>query len=267
VCQDLPETGYQPPLRTQSLKPDRIILIGDLLNLRTLVAECFGTLSLFTNSGNSEIFMILVDGLRIGKHHDSPGNSSAFDCSVNKRSDLMAISKRISRQIGISTLYVMNFDFRAASQQNVNLLRSLLDPLQPSMAIMPFLKCKAADQKILARSSLIACRGVQNLLMYNPDSSSSFRPQLVSNLATEDFAAKDACLKIVANSNLPTLAPFQVSSSVNSARAPTLLEGGVGEPTPLDEEMEPSPRSMRRPALVAPKTIESFAIHRLVFLS
>jgi hypothetical protein len=261
------QTGYQQPHKTEPPKNHRIILIGDLLNLKTLIAECFGTISFLKSNENSQILMVLVDGLRTGKHKDGSGDHSTFKDSGAAHLVLREISKRVSNQIGISTLYAMNFEFSAASQQNVNLLRSLLDPLKPSMAIIPFLKCKTADQKILAKSSLIACRDVRNLLMYNPDSSVSFHPQLISNLAPKDAAAKHGCLKMVVDSNRQRLASFQVSSSVNSARAPTLLEGGGSDLNLLKEAAELLPRNMSHHSGVAAKTIEGFAIHRLVFLS
>jgi LmbE family N-acetylglucosaminyl deacetylase len=111
--------------------------------------------------------------------------------------------KRLSesyKKIGISEVYLTNgFDYSTLTQRNVKVLRSLLEKITPSLAIIPFNNTSNKKRKILARSSLIACHGIQNVMMYELDKNPDFIP--------------DTYVTTISNRVLHTLHSFEVSDN------------------------------------------------------
>jgi LmbE family N-acetylglucosaminyl deacetylase len=81
------------------------------------------------------------------------------------------------RNMGISEVYFTDgFDYSTLTQRNVKALRSLVEKITPSLAIIPFNNTFNLKRKILAHSSLIACHGIQNVMMYELDKNPDFIP-------------------------------------------------------------------------------------------
>src|SRR5688572_24404692 len=104
--------------------------------------------------------------------------------------DLIAKSYK---KMGISGLhFIDNFDHSEVSQRNVDALRSCIEPINPGYAIMPFYKSNDKFLEVLGRSGLLACRWVENVLMYDTaiSSDSRFQPGIFSALSPSEYDAK-----------------------------------------------------------------------------
>jgi len=90
----------------------------------------------------------------------------------------------IGTKLKISNIYrVENFDYSKITQLNVNLIKSLIGRIKPSVAIIPFINNSDKMKKILAKSAILACRNVETILMYENSKNSNFLPNvyLVTN--------------------------------------------------------------------------------------
>jgi hypothetical protein len=84
--------------------------------------------------------------------------------------------------IGIAqTFSIDRFDYSAITQANADAVNSIIKNIKPSLVIMPSWKSPNPKRKILARSSLIACRGIGSILMYELDASNTslFNPTVI----------------------------------------------------------------------------------------
>ena len=84
--------------------------------------------------------------------------------------------------IGITqTFSIERFDYSAITQANADAVNSIIKNIKPSLVIMPSWKSPNHKRKILARSSLIACRGIGSILMYELDASNTslFNPTVI----------------------------------------------------------------------------------------
>jgi len=82
--------------------------------------------------------------------------------------------------IGITQTFVIDrFDYSAITQINADAVNSYIKNVKPSLVLMPSWKSPNYMRKILARTSLIACRGIGTILMYELDSNNtSFNPNI-----------------------------------------------------------------------------------------
>jgi LmbE family N-acetylglucosaminyl deacetylase len=123
-----------------------------------LELSCFGTLSKYKDENELKVII---------------ANNYKAEMTESR-------TKRLSesyRKIGISEVYLTNgFDYSTLTQRNVKVLRSLVEKITPSLAIIPFNNTFNLKRKILARSSLIACHGIQNVMMYELDKNPDFIP-------------------------------------------------------------------------------------------
>lgn len=74
---------------------------------------------------------------------------------------------------------IKNFDYSKVTQANVNALRSVIDELKPSLAIIPSFKISRGKLGVLAKSALLACRPIGSIIMYGP-TGSRFKPSVLS---------------------------------------------------------------------------------------
>ena len=105
------------------------------------------------------------------------------------------------KAIGASQiLFAEQFDHSVVSQANVDVLRTLTEVINPSVAVIPFYKSSAPIMRVVGRSALLACRWVQNVLMYDIDTGakSAFRPGIFSVLSPEQLDSKKS---IISNSS------------------------------------------------------------------
>jgi hypothetical protein len=72
--------------------------------------------------------------------------------------------------IGIThTFPIDRFDYSAITQANADAVNLIIKTVKPTLVIIPSWKSPNDKRKILARTSLIACRGIGTILMYELD--------------------------------------------------------------------------------------------------
>ncbi|MDQ3970245.1 MAG: hypothetical protein M3227_00985 [Thermoproteota archaeon] len=125
-----------------------------------LEQSCFGTLSSFIQNGH-KIHIII------------PQDDRLWTQKCVKR------AKESADKIGIDEVHFIDgFDYSAVTQHNASMLDSLTKTIGPSLVIMPFWKAFNKKRRILSKTSLIACRGIGNILMYELDKNIHFHPQI-----------------------------------------------------------------------------------------
>jgi hypothetical protein len=140
-----------------------------------LEISCFGTLSKYIKGGH-EVYLIISQSDQIWS-----------------KEALNAI-KASSRIIGVSQIYfVKELNLSSVTQDNVNKLRSHIETLNPTVAIFPSIRTRDERRKIFAKSSLLACRGIGNIIMYDPQKNTNFHPSIYSIMNSE-LEVKDSCL-------------------------------------------------------------------------
>jgi hypothetical protein len=89
--------------------------------------------------------------------------------------------------IGITQTFLIDrFDYSAITQINADAVNSYIKSVKPSIVIMPSWKSPNHLRKILARTSLIACRGIGTILMYEHDANNtSFNPNITFEASVE----------------------------------------------------------------------------------
>jgi hypothetical protein len=86
----------------------------------------------------------------------------------------------------IQTFLIDRFDYSAITQINADTVKSYIENIKPSLVIMPSWKSPNHIRKILARTSLIACRGIGTILMYELDANNtSFNPNVIFEVPVE----------------------------------------------------------------------------------
>jgi hypothetical protein len=141
-----------------------------------LEISCFGTLSKYIKDGH-EVSLIISQSEQIWT-----------------KEALNAI-KASSRIIGISQIYfVKELNLSSVTQDNVNKLRSHIESLNPTVAIFPSIRTQDERRKTFAKSSLLACRGIGNIIMYDPQKNPNFHPSIYS-IMNGELEVKDLCLE------------------------------------------------------------------------
>jgi hypothetical protein len=89
--------------------------------------------------------------------------------------------------IGITQTFLIDrFDYSAITQINADTVNSYIEDIKPSLVIVPSWKSPNHIRKILARTSLIACRGIGTILMYELDANNtSFNPNITFKVQVE----------------------------------------------------------------------------------
>jgi hypothetical protein len=78
--------------------------------------------------------------------------------------------KDLCERFGLHELFlVSDFDYAAITQKNADLLNTFRNKIEPDLVIMPFWKSGDNCERILARTTLVACRGIGSVLMYGGD--------------------------------------------------------------------------------------------------
>jgi len=82
--------------------------------------------------------------------------------------------------IGVTqTFFIEKFDYSTITQLDADAVKSYIQHLEPSLVIMPSWKSPNNNRRILSRTSLIACRGIGTILMYELDANNaSFSPTI-----------------------------------------------------------------------------------------
>jgi hypothetical protein len=105
---------------------------------------------------------------------------ASFDTSELSLSEI-AKDQKLLAEIGITqTFLVDTFDYSAITQTDADAVNLHIKHVKPSLVIMPSWKSPNLMRRILARVSLIACRGIGTILMYELDTNNiDFIPNII----------------------------------------------------------------------------------------
>src|SRR5918912_110977 len=153
----------------------RIVAIGSMpLDLEL---TCFGTLSISVKNGHDVYLIVARD----------EAWTDTYIKAIIESSKIISISK---------VYFTDRFDYSAITQDNASIINSFIKTINPSLVIMPFWKGSNYKRKILAKTSLIACRGIGNILMYELDKNPSFLPNIQFVISANEIYEKLMCLNI-----------------------------------------------------------------------
>ena len=143
-----------------------------------IVSACRLTISRLAKEGH-KIYAILA-----------PLNTSSESSSSLSFSEIVKGQKLLA-EIGITqTFLIETFDYSAITQKNADAVNSHIKHVQPSLVIMPSWKSPNYERRILARASLIACRGIGTILMYDLGTKNTgFVPNIIFQVSAEHAAA------------------------------------------------------------------------------
>jgi LmbE family N-acetylglucosaminyl deacetylase len=112
----------------------------------------------------------------------SPSGESESSSSLPENTNVQQLAA-----IGITQTFLIDrFDYSAITQSNADAINSCIKRVKPSVVIMPSWKSINHFRKILARTSLIACRGVGTILMYELDANNTgFNPNITVEVPVE----------------------------------------------------------------------------------
>ena len=152
----------------------KVVTIG--CSASEIISACRVTISNLAKEGH-KIYAIITAA---EKSKTSSSSSSSSPSEVANDQKLLA-------QIGVADTFVIDsFDYSAITQTNADAVRMHIKDVNPSLVIMPFWKSLNHMRRILARSSLIACRGIGSVLMYELDAdNTSFNPNIIFKMAGE----------------------------------------------------------------------------------
>jgi hypothetical protein len=140
-----------------------------------IISACQLTISRLAKEGHS-IYAIIA-----------PSNASESSSSSLLESKILP---RLAA-IGITQAFLIEkFDYSAITQVNADAVNFYIKDIEPSLVVMPFWKSANSMRRILARTSLIACRGIGSILMYELDANNtSFHHDITFEVSTESAAA------------------------------------------------------------------------------
>jgi LmbE family N-acetylglucosaminyl deacetylase len=136
----------------------KIVAIGSMPS--DFEIECIGTLTKYAKEGHKVNLVIA-------------GNT------VHRTEKKAVAARELCERIGASRVYFTEkFDYSVVTQDNVNALRLITDKINPSLAIIPFYNTSNKKRKVLSESSLLACRSIGNVLMYEINKNKFFFPNI-----------------------------------------------------------------------------------------
>ena len=146
----------------------KVVLIGCAAS--EIISACRLTITRLANEGHS-IYSIIAP---------STTSESPPPSSENQMVPKLAA-------IGITRTFLLEkFDYSAITQVNADAVNSYIKSVEPSLVIMPSWKSPNNMRRILARTSLIACRGIGSILMYELDAkNTSFDPVITFDTSRE----------------------------------------------------------------------------------
>lgn len=161
-------------------------------NAWEIISACHFTLLSLTKEGHKTY--AIITALEASKSSLSSSSSSSLSSS-----EIAAGQKSSSlAEIGIAQTFVIDkFDYSAITQANADAVNVHIKEIKPSIVIMPSWKSPNYMRRILARVSLIACRGIGTILMYELDSNNTdFVPSVIFEISV-DRASKQRTNDIV----------------------------------------------------------------------
>ena len=138
-----------------------------------LEVTSFGTLYRHSKAGHEVNVIIIRDGINLW---------------TPKYKDLLYSS---CKQISVSRVqFCDKFDFSSVTQNNAMRVNTVIREMDPEMVIIPFWKSVNHKCAILSRTSLIACRGIPNIIMYDLDSQGKLNPNIRVDLSITEVSIK-----------------------------------------------------------------------------
>jgi LmbE family N-acetylglucosaminyl deacetylase len=133
----------------------------------------FGTLSKFSKAGHQVHVVIVGNGISLW---------------TRKYKQLLYES---CRKVHVNNiLFTDKFDYTSVTQDNALVINSFVSKIIPELVIIPFWKSYNDKYNVLSRTSLIACRGIPNILMYNFNKETKFNPNIQLTLSHAEASAK-----------------------------------------------------------------------------
>lgn len=87
-------------------------------------------------------------------------------------------------------LFTDRFDYSSVTQDNALVLNSIIRQVIPELVIIPSQKSNNHKHNVLSKTSLIACRGIGNILMYDFSNNAKFSPNICVTLSRLDASIK-----------------------------------------------------------------------------
>jgi len=135
-----------------------------------IISACRVTISRLAKEGH-KIYAIIapLDAVEL--------SSSSSPLSLSE----VAKDQKLLVEIGITQIFLIEtFDFSAITQTNADEVNLRIQHVKPSLVIMPSWRSPNYLRRILARVSLIACRGIGTILMYELDTNNiDFVPNII----------------------------------------------------------------------------------------
>jgi hypothetical protein len=159
----------------------KILAIGS--EAADLERSCGSTLEKFAREGH-RVSVIIAKDLRPSKP-----NREVLSASANK---VINLDESSNESVGVveffgrrgihEVSFVSDFDYSEITQRNGDLLHEHVSKFKPELVIIPFWKSNDDASRVLARSALIACRGIGSILMYGDRAQRDSLQQLASNV-------------------------------------------------------------------------------------
>ncbi|MDQ3873496.1 MAG: hypothetical protein M3258_07810 [Thermoproteota archaeon] len=137
-----------------------------------IISACHITISSLAKEGHKIYAIITTE------------ETSQSSSSLSSSSEI-ANAQKVLAEIGIADTFVIDeFDYSAITQTNADAVRMFIKDVKPSLVIIPFWKSPNHMRRILARTSLIACRGIGSILMYELEANNTcFNPNIVFRIS------------------------------------------------------------------------------------
>ncbi|HET6640948.1 MAG TPA: hypothetical protein VFG77_05020 [Nitrososphaeraceae archaeon] len=147
----------------------KVAVIGSTAS--EIISSCNVTISSLAKGGH-KVYAIIAP-LELSK-------SSSSLTSSSEQQNLLA-------EIGVERTFLIDtFDYSAITQANADAVNAYIKDINPSLVIMPSWKSPSYLRRILARVSLIACRGIGTVLMYEHDTNKTdFVPNIIFEVSVE----------------------------------------------------------------------------------
>lgn len=166
--------------------------------------------------------------------------------------DLASLSKAGLGQIHLE----QDFDYSSVTQRNAEIIRNYINSVKPKVAFIPFWKARDHYRCTLSNTSLISCRGIGTILMYEPKANHLFNPTVVFSLSLDNISPSHSYIS-----------PSQTSGWNRQAQATTLeaMSAQVGSAEEILTVIKPF-RSSKNARKGLAKEAEIFESHRMLLV-
>lgn len=148
----------------------KVAVIGSAAS--EIISSCNVTISSLAKGGH-KVYAIIA-----------PSESS--ESSLTSSSEITTEQKLLAEVGVVQTFHIEKFDYSAITQANADAVNVHIRDVNPSLVIMPSWKSSSHMRRILARVSLIACRGIGTVLMYEHDTNKTdFVPSVIFEVSVE----------------------------------------------------------------------------------